>query len=127
MYTCDFTADEKFVLTGSRDKKIRVFDTDSLTKLSEFSIGVSVNALATFLFKNNNYVVVGLENGDIVLLKTDFKEFVVIEKVPTLFKPNGPVNRILTIIKGDKVEVACCSDDHTVRIFTLAMWIQFIK
>lgn len=72
MYTCDFTADEKFVLTGSRDKKIRVYDTETLSKLSEFSVGVSVNALATFSKNISNYVVVGLENGDIQLLKTDF-------------------------------------------------------
>lgn len=105
IYTCSWSPDDQFFATGSRDKKLKIWDengqeVDSL----HFDAGVTASA-----WLSPDIVVVGLENGEISLNRWKTKESFV--KV----SHGGVVNKL----KVHEGKIFSISADHTLRVYRL--------
>jgi WD40 repeat protein len=121
VYACDFFSDESHIVTGSRDKKIRIYTVPKLDLVGEFNVGIAVSAVSTLMVKDQRIIVAGLETGQIYIYRMS-ADYALHEigSIERSLIPNGQINRILT--RGDgNFMVACCSDDHTVRIYDVQL------
>lgn len=142
IWGCAWSKDSELFITGSRDNTIKVWkkrsnvspkeiEDDKEKKFieaysHEFSDAVtSVNLLDEKI--NGMYIAfVGLENGEIFVVKIKNEEnsekvsLEVLNKFPLFISHGMAVKRIKSFVQGDKVKIATCSDDHSVRIFEVA-------
>ena len=123
-----FSHNSKYVVTGSRDKKIKIWklENEKITLSTELGFSDSVNAVAfadKFNMENNYLIAVGLENGKIIFVdfcqNNEEKGIVkIISEINEFIGHNLGVNRL----KFRKVEeknifqLASAGEDHTVRI-----------
>lgn len=132
IWGCSWAKDSKIFLTGSRDNTLKIWKKNNDNKLfkeiyfHEFSQAVtSINLIDEKL--SNNYVAfVGLESGEILLVKIfidddDKVEFKILEKFPDFISHGLTVKRIKSFRNGHIVKVATCSEDHSVRIFDISV------
>jgi elongator complex protein 2 len=105
VYTCSWNQDSSLFVTGSRDKKVKVWNLDGeMVACIGFDAGVTASAWIDGLV-----VVVGLDNGEISLNRLEN-----LERFEKVFV-GGVVNKLKVL--GDRV--FCISADHTFRVFRL--------
>ena len=137
IWSLSFSHDEEFCVTGSRDKKMKLWKIGEKVALAgekTFSEAVTANSFAdkSLDFLGNSgekkyLVVVGLENGNIFIVGVDFDketkgQFSVLGKIDEFVGHSLTVNRIRLreVEEGSKLQIASCGDDHSVRIFELS-------
>ena len=139
--------DDKFFCTGSRDKTISIWSVESAGDCifsKEFESAVTAVQFSPVPYHENEYLLaVGLENGNIHVLKpSDIKEWQTVSQVTGdtahASRVNGLKWRISTSIqkaqsfqessrfhidesldKNIKYELASCSDDFTARLWSI--------
>lgn len=121
IYSCDITTDESLIVTGSRDKKVRVLTIPQLSRLLEFNVGIAVTAVSITDYRDKRVISIGLESGAIVLYWLAASELVEIGRIGVNHCANGSINRLVSKTLSTGVWIACCSDDHTVRIYTIEL------
>lgn len=141
LYCLQFSDDSKFIVTGSRDKSIKIFaigatEVEAVASL-KFGAGVSAvefcsNRLEEIasekIEEKNGYLIwVGLETGEIKLCVFDtvggvVRELCSVEKtqghsktVNRIRQKNDP-NLEKGSAEGKRLTMASCSDDYSVRI-----------
>lgn len=133
IWSCSFTYDGDLFATGSRDRTVKIWQKSNDGKYSciskqEFEDAVTAVEFIPFVECKNGvrYLLVGLNNGQIILNKITLKDSNEIswEKLGVTHSNislGGKVKKITSIIrhKERKVQVACCGDDFTVRILSL--------
>ena len=138
IWGCSWSSDSKMFVTGSRDTFIKVWARENLQNLhnlqnlqnnfmevlnKEFASAVtSVNIVPELVVDNKYVLIVGLENGEIsihtIQLSAGNVAIEQIVSVPSFLTHAATVRRIKSFInKDNKIRIASCSDDHSVRIF----------
>jgi len=142
IWGCCWSKDSELFLTGSRDNCVKVWKKTELKSeqkeeksskqfkeafVHEFSEAVTSVDLLDEKIKGFYFGFVGLENGEIFIVKIkkeDEKEkvfFVVSMKFPDFISHGMAVKRIKSYLDGENVKIATCSDDHSVRIFEISV------
>lgn len=136
IWSCSWEVNERYFITGSRDKTISIWvnkDNVQFSKCATLSFDVAVTAVEFVKMVNKeksncHWVFVGFENGDICLCVFDSNANTIENKYTfNQYMSHGKaVKRIKSVvIKGDNNEVSSslrvgtCSEDHSVRIFTI--------
>lgn len=122
-----FSTDSNFCLTGSRDKKLKVWKIEEksveMAVEKTFNEGVTACAFAERKKETNYVLCVGLENGaiHILLLNFDNKTLEIVGRLQNNLGHSMAVNRLK--FKNEAVEkgyeLASCGDDHSVRIINI--------
>lgn len=72
MYCCAFANLETLILTGSRDKKLRIYEANNVeVPVKEVDMNQEITALDTTVRETQTLVGLGLGNGDIELWVLD--------------------------------------------------------
>lgn len=120
-----------FVLTGSRDKQIKLWQVTSkvedVASLKLQDAVTSVSCYNTDLFGNNLVVSVGLENGDISLFSVDLSEQTKVFKQHLQFDPAiTPSSRVAKLSfssilhdNGKNLMLGVASNDTSVRVYSI--------
>lgn len=133
IWSLSFSHDSLFCLTGSRDKKVKMWNINqqanensvSLYLEKSFSDGVTACAFADkFSIHDNNeknYIfAIGLENGVVYILSFHVEKKIIdiIGKIHENVGHSLSVNRIKfrRLEEENKFEIGSCGDDHSVRI-----------
>ena len=132
IWTCSWTKDEQYFATGSRDKFISIWKKGEDNKFKKYTTKETKEPVTSIEFidkiygnKNNEiYIfIVGFESGKINIQKFEVKE----NKIETLFEMpkflenSATTKKIRSFIKEKEnlCYFATCSDDYSVRIFSL--------
>jgi elongator complex protein 2 len=127
IWTCSWSHDSSLFVTGSRDNSIKIWTKNNTNNLftevfkKEFKSAVtSVNILPEIYLKID-YIIVGLESGDLILLKyeRDSRKEEVVYVFPEYLSHGGTVKRIKSVRVGEVIRLATCSSDNSVRIFEI--------
>ena len=128
IWCCSWTYDEKYFITGSRDKYISVWTQDENQKFKKFSTLQNNDAVTAIEFINKSFnngecyvFIVGFENGSLCIGKISVKE----KKIEIIYELNkflihgAKVNKIRSFVNNEnnKCYFATCSEDYSVRIF----------
>ena len=132
IWTCSWTLDEQYFITGSRDKFISLWkkgEDNKFKKFASLETKESVNAI-DFIGKiygekdNEKYIfIAGFESGKIVLGNFEVKEkkLEIIHEINKFLENGAKTQKIRSFVK-EKENIcyfATCSEDFTVRIFNL--------
>ena len=132
IWTCSWTKDEQYFATGSRDKFISIWKKGEDNKFKKYTTKETKEPVTSIEFidkiygnKNNEiYIfIVGFESGKINIQKFEVKD----NKIETLFEMpkflenSATTKKIRSFIKEKEnlCYFATCSDDYSVRIFSL--------
>ena len=132
IWTCSWTKDEQYFATGSRDKFISIWKKGEDKKFKKYTTKETKEPVTSIEFidkiygnKNNEiYIfIVGFESGKINIQKFEVKD----NKIETLFEMpkflenSATTKKIRSFIKEKEnlCYFAICSDDYSVRIFSL--------
>ena len=132
IWTCSWTKDEQYFATGSRDKFISIWKKGEDNKFKKYTTKETKEPVTSIEFidkiygnKNNEiYIfIVGFESGKINIEKFGVKD----NKIETLFEMpkflenSATTKKIRSFIKEKEnlCYFAICSDDYSVRIFSL--------
>ena len=132
IWTCSWTKDEQYFATGSRDKFISIWKKGEDNKFKKYTTKETKEPVTSIEFidkiygnKNNEiYIfIVGFESGKINIQKFEVKD----NKIETLFEMpkflenSATTKKIRSFIKEKEnlCYFAICSDDYSVRIFSL--------
>ena len=125
IYSVAISHDERFVITGSRDKTLKLFEIceKGLNEINSKKMDDSVTALEFGKFRSGDDALlwVGFDCGRIEVWRV--KDNGEIERAFTLEGHLGHSKSVLGIRYGFKVEgkdshvVASCSEDHSLRIY----------
>ena len=132
IWTCSWTKDEQYFATGSRDKFISIWKKGEDKKFKKYTTKETKEPVTSIEFidkiygnKNNEiYIfIVGFESGKINIQKFEVKD----NKIETLFEMpkflenSATTKKIRSFIKEKEnlCYFATCSDDNSVRIFSL--------
>ena len=132
IWTCSWTLDENYFITGSRDKFITVWKKGEDNKFKKYITYETHEAVTAIEFierifgdkDNEKFVfIAGFESGKISLGKfcVKDKQIEIVHEINKFLENGVKTQKIRSIIK-EKDNVcyfATCSDDHTVRIFKL--------
>ena len=122
-----FSFDDKYVLTGSRDKTCKVYRIDQekgLQVVCELACKDSVSAVrfADKLEKDEYVFVVGLDNGSILVNSFVEKESKIreIDVVSEWMAHSNVIRRIKfrAVKQAGSYQFASCGEDHSVRIIS---------
>jgi len=138
IWSLSFSHDSEFCITGSRDKKLKLWRIEEkgvvIAGEKTFSEAIMANAFGDKVIKCEQeakekkfyLVAVGLENGNILLLRLAISqekkgEFSVVGMIKEFMGHSLAVNRIkFRQMESENVyQIASCSDDHSVRIFEI--------
>ena len=99
IYTLNFTPDSHFCLTGSRDKKLKIWTLSEQPKqFQEHKLHDSITAISTTIHKpaSSSYIIaLGFENGEIQLGLFDEGKFQLTFKIPKNIGHSLQINRLL--------------------------------
>lgn len=128
IWSCSFGTDNNLFVTGSRDKSIKVWFNDPKTHKYEnvlkHEFEDCVTAVEILQHADKRILLVGLENGEILInsinIKDSYFELKHLGKSHPNISLGSRVKRIRSVIKEDnkKVLIAACGDDYTVRIYS---------
>lgn len=132
IWDTEFTPDNKFILTGSRDKTVKVweikenngeFEGVALVETIKFEESVTSLSISNKLIaegENSKYlIVVGLENGDISALEgSKAGDWKVIKTLDRKFSHQASVNRIE--FHPFENTFVTCSEDTSVKVFNIS-------
>ena len=129
IWSLSFSHDSQLCITGSRDKKIKLWKIEEKVALAAektFNEAITANAFGDKNLGEQAYLVtVATENGSVFILRVDFKEnkgeFSVLGRIDEFLGHSLTVNRIrFREVEGkNEFQMASCGDDHSVRIFEL--------
>jgi len=140
LFCVEITYDCKYIITGSRDKSIKIFALDDKTVTQscskkfksgvtavEFSKDMITESENSKLSIKRGYLFwVGLETGEIILCGFDLDSNTVIE-IASIDKLSGHSKHINRIrqqrgckndLNRNKLTIATCSDDYSTRIYS---------
>eukprot|EP01100_Stratorugosa_tubuloviscum_P013666 TRINITY_DN699_c2_g1_i2.p1 TRINITY_DN699_c2_g1~~TRINITY_DN699_c2_g1_i2.p1 ORF type:complete len:503 (-),score=198.51 TRINITY_DN699_c2_g1_i2:132-1640(-) len=144
VWTCSWSPDDKFILTGARDKFVKCWkfnddkvDCDSTLPTFDFAVTAVVWAPVNQITNNHNYMAcIGLENGQISIWLASLlgdslswycasvfnQSYCHVSTVRRLcFQPQNQHNQHTDNKKEKKFNIASCSLDHSVRLFEVTM------
>ena len=127
IWCCSWSFDEKYFITGSRDKFISIWTQDDKKKFKKFSTLENKEPVTSIEFINKSFnngdcyiFIVGFESGAISIGKFLVKD----KKIEIIYNLNdflvhgAKVNKIRSFVnKDNKCYFATCSEDFSVRIF----------
>ncbi|CAF2099888.1 unnamed protein product [Rotaria magnacalcarata] len=137
IWTCSFSHDDKYFITGARDQQIHVWrvkeksdnDNEQPCEKNYLKLNDSVTAVtfASHLIQNDKYfVVAGLDNGSIFLYT--WNEQISWQQITSIAPPLGfhlTVNQLCfrpsSLSSSSYYQLAGCSNDGTVRIFSISL------
>ena len=128
IWCCSWSYDEKYFITGSRDKFISIWAPDEKNKFKKYATLENKNPVTAIEFisksfqEGNVYIfIVGFEDGKINMGKFSLKD----KKIEIIYELNeflvhcAKVNKIRSFCnKENKCYFATCSEDYSVRIFS---------
>jgi WD40 repeat protein len=119
---CRGESSRKFLATGSRDGKVKIWDTSTSPPqaVQVIDVGEPVTALAFGFKPFPNLLALGTESGVVSVLEVsdDFKAHTVkVAKMPRGHRKT--VNKVAFRPGQEKPQLASCGDDHGVRIWSL--------
>ena len=127
IWCCSWSFDEKYFITGSRDKFISIWTKDETNKFKKYSTlenreaVTAIEFIGTSLDEGDSYLfIVGFESGRISIGRFLVKD----KKIEFIYDLNeflihgAKVNKIRSFYKENKCYFATCSDDFSVRIFS---------
>ena len=114
--TLALTEDTKYIVSGSKDAAVRVFNTQTMTLVSMLRghIG-SVNTIA--ITNNNKYIISGSDDYTIIIW--NFQEGI---KEAALTGHASPVKAL--VLTSDNAQIVSDSVDMTIRIWTIEERLQ---
>lgn len=135
IWSCSWSIDNKYFVTGSRDKSIKIWSKTSedgsswdAVKTIKFEEAVTAVDFAPVLLGNGKYVLaVGLETGDIIVKHSEDGglNWNTIATSTKEIAHNGSINAMKWRRKesdGQRVlQLATCGDDHSVRIYSVGI------
>lgn len=133
IWTCSWSHDDKFFVTGSRDGKVAAWwksDAIEESSLKEYQSVATLNlpssSVTALSFAENNLgddylVAIGLESGIIHLYKFDGKTFELLRTLNHSEAHHACVNKLEFRPNADNFELASCGNDHLVRIHGLKL------
>ena len=127
IWCCSWSFDEKYFITGSRDKFISIWTQDDKKKFKKFSTLENKEPVTSIEFINKSFnngdcyiFIVGFESGAISIGKFLVKD----KKIEIIYNLNdflvhgAKVNKIRSFVnKDNKCYFSTCSEDFSVRIF----------
>ena len=129
IWACSWTTNDKHFATGSRDKVIKLWGNhkDKYSEIGKMICEHSVTALNFTQLINKQseayILMVGMENGNISVCRVSHQNTVC--KLESLYNFHKfichslTVKRIKSIFKDQKLIVASCSEDFSVRVFEI--------
>jgi len=143
LWSCSWTYNDQFFATCSRDKTVKIWqgkeNKDSIkweicTELPVFEEAVTAVAFLPEFHPQGYILAVGEESGQISIWESSIKESPIPQKWNLLIKFDKSISHIATVrrlawrlpaIKSEKetktYELASCSTDHSIRIFTVTL------
>ncbi|XP_063702419.1 elongator complex protein 2 [Culicoides brevitarsis] len=133
IWTCDWTGDGKYFVTGSRDKKVVAWTMPPSTSATSEMAGVkSLSTLETEAdvtaiavspknLESGYLIAIGFGSGVISLynLNTQDGAWSLVHRMPQEIAHHLPVKRLSFRPASDKIELASCSEDNSVKIFQI--------
>ncbi|XP_070499116.1 elongator complex protein 2 [Chironomus tepperi] len=132
IWCCDWTHDDKFFATGSRDGKIAVWtksSTSSESSLKDYASCCTINipsesitalCFARSFYKQNNYLLaIGLESGIIKLYSFNGSACELLSSLNNSDAHHLTVNKLEFRPSENKIHLASCGNDHLVRIYEI--------
>ncbi|CAF0775093.1 unnamed protein product [Rotaria sp. Silwood1] len=137
IWTCSFSHDDKYFITGARDQIIHVWhvnekshdDNEQPCEKNYLKLNDSVTAVtfASRLIENEKYfVVAGLDNGTVLFYT--WNEQISWQHLTSITPPLGfhlTVNQLCfrpsLLLSSSSYQLAGCSNDGTVRIFNISL------
>ena len=110
--TVAFSPDSKTIVTGSRDKTIKLHSIEEKKIINEIPVKKQVYSVE---FCSNTLLAVGLEEGSIIFIKEQNGKWEIINKIPDQYGHTEEV----TCLKWSKGRLASSSKDNSVRIFNV--------
>jgi elongator complex protein 2 len=126
IWCCSWSFDEKYFITGSRDKFISVWTKDENNKFKKYATLENKEPVTAIEFIGTSFgdsyvFIAGYESGKIVIGKLLVKD----KKIEIIYELNefwihgAKVNKIRSFVnKENKCYFATCSDDFSIRIFS---------
>ena len=128
IWCCSWSYDEKYFITGSRDKFISIWAPDEKNKFKKYATLENKTPVTAIEFINKSFqegnvyiFIVGFEDGKINIGKFSVKD----KKIEIIYELNeflvhcAKVNKIRSFCnKENKCYFATCSEDYSVRIFS---------
>lgn len=106
------------LVTGSRDKHIKVWKIEDgkLKEIQKRKIGVYVKAVEFF---RDDVLLLGLDDGRVLIARVSEEDFEVVGEIMRDVGFGKSINKIRRCGKKGSDLFACCSEDHTVRVYKL--------
>jgi elongator complex protein 2 len=117
IWRCAFSQDGKFFATCSRDKLVKIWSVSSEPEfVGQVKLDESITSVALTKIDKEHVMAVGTESGNIeVHCAADAANWRRLLIVDSSQAPNGVVRRLCFF----KNKLAACSEDHSVRVYTL--------
>ena len=127
IWCCSWSPDEKYFITGSRDKYISIWSQDEKNKFKKYATLENKEPVTAIdfigkIFNNGDpyAFIVGFESGKISLGKFSVKDkkLEIIYNLNEFLEHGAAVKKIRSFINNEnKCIFATCSEDYSVRIF----------
>ena len=141
IWSGDISSDNSLIITGSRDKTLQVWglnlnkEKEQYTYLNKIILNEAITAVEFLPYnksKEIKFALVGLESGELILYKfiLDFNnsnvlsaKWELIESLPNKISCGAKIKKISSVfnIKSNNILSAVCSDDYSVRIFSIIL------
>lgn len=126
IWSCSISKDSTIFATGSRDKFVKLWNIQDniYGNCGEKEYEDSVTAVEIVETNKSKFIIVGLENGTIVIERLNIVDnkvtFEYLSSTQTNISFGSKVKRIRSIINDEgKVLVGACGEDNTVRIYSI--------
>ena len=128
IWCCSWSMDEKYFITGSRDKFISIWKQEEDSKFKKYTTMDAKEPVTAIefigkIFDNTYLFIVGYENGHIAIGKfcSDIKAISIIYEINKFLEHGSTVKKIRSFINKEEntCYFATCSEDYSVRIFNL--------
>ena len=127
IWCCSWSFDEKYFITGSRDKYISIWSQDDKNKFKKYATLENKEPVTAIEFIDKSFnngdsyaFIVGFESGKISIGKFSVKDkkIEIIYNLNEFLEHGAMVKKIRSFInKNNKCYFATCSEDFSVRIF----------
>eukprot|EP01080_Neovahlkampfia_damariscottae_P002865 gene2865-4708_t len=136
IWDCSFSKNGKYFVTGSRDQKMKIWETETLNLKKEILFKNSITSISFLPSQKLNLISIGFENGNISFFnfnENDEKNIEIFHSIQKNLLPCETITRMKWRINNDKFETTqneneekyfnllVSSNDHSIRLYDIEL------